>query len=205
MTLRRSRPRSPFVVPAPALRRLLAHRGAERARERDLQDLVHRPHRPHRQLVGDVARDLGQLGGVGEGDDHGGDAGARGGQQLLFQPADRQHLAAQGELAGHRHLVAHRDPGDERDQRAGHRHAGRRSVLGHAARRDVDVDLAPRVELAVPGPAPARARARTTAPPAPTPSSRRRAGRSGSATPCPPSSAPRSAAPRRRRASRRGR
>ena len=39
-------------------------------------------------------------------------------------------------------------PGDQRHQRAGHGDARRRAVLGHAAGGDVDVDLAPGVELA---------------------------------------------------------
>ena len=40
------------------------------------------------------------------------DARALGGERLLLEAADRQHLAGQRELAGHRHVVAHGAPGD---------------------------------------------------------------------------------------------
>ena len=36
------------------------------------------------------------------------DAVALGGERLLLQPADRQHLAGERDLAGHRDVVAHR-------------------------------------------------------------------------------------------------
>ena len=53
-------------------------------------------------------------------------------QQLLLQPADRQHPPAQRDLAGHGHVAAHRDAGQHRDDGGRHRDAGRRTVLGVA-------------------------------------------------------------------------
>ena len=55
------------------------------------------------------------FGNVGEilavlvGNDHGADAAAQRRQQLLLQSADRQHAAAQRDLAGHRHVGLDRD------------------------------------------------------------------------------------------------
>jgi hypothetical protein len=38
-------------------------------------------------------------------------------QQLLFDAADRQDLAAQGNFAGHRHVAADGDSGQDGNQR----------------------------------------------------------------------------------------
>jgi hypothetical protein len=59
-----------------------------------------------------------------------------------LQAADRQHLAAQRDLAGHRHVLADLAPGQRRDERGRHRDPGRGAVLGDGAGRDVDVDVA---------------------------------------------------------------
>ena len=48
-----------------------------------------------------------------------------GGQQLLLQAADRQHLAAQRDLSGHRHIAANRDFRQCRNQ--GRTHANTRT------------------------------------------------------------------------------
>ena len=58
---------------------------------------------------------------------------------LRLEPADRQHPAAEGDLAGHRHVLADGDAGEGADHRRRHRDARGRTVLGDAAGRDVDV------------------------------------------------------------------
>src|SRR5437899_4050488 len=63
-----------------------------------------------------------------------------GGQHLLLDAADRQHQALQRDLPGHAHGAAHRAPGEQAHERGRHRHAGRRPVLGHCARGNVDVE-----------------------------------------------------------------
>ena len=62
-------------------------------------------------------------------------------QQLLLQAADRQHLAAQRDLTRHRHIGAHRNPGQRRHQRRAHPDTGTRAVLGRGALGHVDVDV----------------------------------------------------------------
>ena len=59
---------------------------------------------------------------------------------FCLTPTDRQHLALQGDLAGHADLRAHRATGQQADQRGGHGHPGRRTVLGHGTGRHVDVE-----------------------------------------------------------------
>ena len=105
------------------------------------------------------------------------DAGAVRREDLLLQPADRQHAAAQRDLAGHRHVAADRPPRQRRDHRRRDRDAGRRAFLRHRARRHVHVDVVLLEHLGRDAAAPASASARTRAPPAPTRASPRRAGR----------------------------
>ena len=69
------------------------------------------------------------------------DARAQRGQHLLLDAADRQHEAAQADLAGHRDVVAHDPPGEERRERDEHRDARARAVLRRRARGHVDVDV----------------------------------------------------------------
>ncbi len=69
------------------------------------------------------------------------DAPAQRRQQLLLQPADRQHAAAQRHLAGHRDIAAHRHAGQCRDDRGGDADTRRRTILGHCAFGQVDVDI----------------------------------------------------------------
>src|SRR5256885_12087428 len=47
------------------------------------------------------------------GDDHALDAGAVGGEELLLEAADLQHVAAQRDLAGHRNIRTHRRRSEE--------------------------------------------------------------------------------------------
>src|SRR3954447_11063557 len=64
-------------------------------------------------------------------------ARALGRERLLLEPADRQHLARQRVLAGHRDVVAHRAARHQRAQRGGDRDARARAVLGDRTRRHV--------------------------------------------------------------------
>ena len=96
---------------------------------------------------------------------------ALGGERLLLQAADRQHLPGQRDLAGHRHVVAHRAPAEQRHERGGHRHAGARAVLRDRPGGHVDVEVVLGEPVARAGrPRAPRCRAPTTAPPARTPS-----------------------------------
>ena len=77
------------------------------------------------------------------------DAGAGGGEDLVLDAADREHLAAQRDLAGHGDVAMHGDLRDRREQRRGHGDAGRRAVLRDRALGDVDVDVELRVEVGI--------------------------------------------------------
>ena len=78
----------------------------------------------------------------------------------FFQAADRQYLAAQRDLAGHRHIGAYRVAGQAGDQRGAHRDTGARAVFRRRPFRHVHVDVAFLVEIGVD--AQFSARARTT-------------------------------------------
>ena len=58
-----------------------------------------------------------------------------------FTPADRQHAAAQRDLAGHRDVATHRPPRHRAHERRRDRDAGARPVLRDRARRHVHVHL----------------------------------------------------------------
>lgn len=77
-----------------------------------------------------------------------GDAGTLGGEDLLLDAADGQHLAAQRDLARHGRVLAHLALGQRRGQGGGDGDARRRAVLGRGALRHVDMDV-PLVEEAV--------------------------------------------------------
>ena len=94
----------------------------------------------HGERLAHLGRDVVEVGLVAQRHEHLGEAGALGGEQLLLDPADRQHPAVERDLAGHADLGAHRAPGGQRDQRGDHGDAGRRAVLGHGAGGHVHVD-----------------------------------------------------------------
>ena len=71
------------------------------------------------------------------------DAGAQRRQQLLLQPADRQHAAAQRDLARHRHVAPHRDAGEDGDDAGRHGDARARPILRRRALRHMHMDVAP--------------------------------------------------------------
>src|SRR3954454_21100589 len=63
------------------------------------------------------------------------------GERLLLEPADRQHLAGERDLARHGDVGAHRPSGDKRHDRRRHRDARARPVLRHRAGRHVHVQV----------------------------------------------------------------
>ena len=75
------------------------------------QDLVDPFHWNNRQLVFDVLRYFSEILFVFLRDQDLADATAMGGQQLLFEAADRQYFTTQRNLAGHRHIALYGDVG----------------------------------------------------------------------------------------------
>ena len=63
------------------------------------------------------------------------------GHALLAQAADGQHIAVQGDLAGHGDIAAHRNAGQAGHQRRGQGDTGRGAVLGHGPFGGVDVQV----------------------------------------------------------------
>ena len=73
----------------------------ERGFQGDLEHLVHRFHEMQLHGIAQVLRDLGYVFLVVFGQDDFEESGAVRRQQLLFQAADGQHFAAQGDFACH--------------------------------------------------------------------------------------------------------
>src|SRR5690606_11274425 len=128
------------------------------ARERTLDRLGHILHENEVQLLLHFIRYLIQVRLVPSGQDDRLDPGLRGRDQLLLDPADREHVPAQRDLSGHRDLAPDRALGEEGDECDDERDAGRRPVLRRRAGRDVHVDISP-IEPAVRDPQPAGVRA----------------------------------------------
>ncbi|EBA08763.1 hypothetical protein SSE37_03935 [Sagittula stellata E-37] len=95
----------------------------------DLQPLLH------------VVRDFRQILLVFLRDEHRLDATAQGREQFLLQAADGHGVAAQGNLARHRHVLADRDLRQNRHDGCHHRQTGRGTVLRRCAIRHVHVDV----------------------------------------------------------------
>ena len=74
-------------------------------------------------------------------DQHGLDAAAVGGEQLFLKSTDRQHLAAQRDLAGHGDIGAHRYLGQRRYHGGAHGDTRARAVLGRGALRHMHVKI----------------------------------------------------------------
>ena len=90
--------------------------------------------------------------------------GAMSGQQLFFQSADREHFAAQRDLAGHGQVAPHRNLAERAGNRRSDRDAGRRAIFRDRALGHVHVDVEIAIEVARQSQADARASARTTWP-----------------------------------------
>src|SRR4051794_14353770 len=122
-----------------ALSRRAAVRGGRL--ERGVEHVRHAIDEDEREVAAQVLGDLVGVGLVVRGRDDGRDAVALRRERLLLQPADRQHLAGERDLARHRDLVAHAAPADQRRQRGRHRDAGARPVLRGGPGGHVDVDV----------------------------------------------------------------
>ena len=132
--------------------------GFGRTPERRREHLVHRLDGHELELLADLLGDVPEVLLVALGqDDH---AGARevGREDLALEPADRQHPAAERDLAGHRDVLADGDAGERAHHRGRHRDARGRTVLGDRPGRDVDVQGVLLEHLALD----ARARRRST-------------------------------------------
>src|SRR5262245_37007915 len=135
--------RSGSAVPtAPASERLSARppRWVSGQGERASQHLVRVVDEDERELPAQVFWHVLHVALVSPGQDHLADPGAVRGEDLLLDAADGQHLAAQRNLARHRHVALHWTTGGERGERRHHGHSRRGPVLGHGARRNVHVN-----------------------------------------------------------------
>src|SRR6266851_5211199 len=111
------------------------------ALERDVEYLVHVIHERERDVFAHPGGNLLQVAPVVVRRHDLGQPGPMRRQHLLLQPADRHDPAAQRDLTGHAQGMVDRTPGECRDDSRGHRDARARSVLGHRARRHVDVHV----------------------------------------------------------------
>src|SRR4029453_1705122 len=108
--------------------------------EREREYLVDAEYRVEGHRLADVVGDVVKVGPVALRDDHLGQAGRVGGQDLLLQSADREHAALQRYLAGHADRVLDRAPRQQRRERGGHRDPRTRAVLRDRPGRHVHVE-----------------------------------------------------------------
>ncbi len=149
------------------------------------QNLIHGIHEVQLHHGAQVLRNLGQVLLVVSRKDDFQDAGAVRRQQLLFQAADGQHLAAQRDFAGHGDVAPHRNVAERAGDRRGHGDAGGRDRPSGSRPRARERGYRGCDRSRAAGRGDARANAHTTWPPAPTPASRRPVCRSASACPLP--------------------
>jgi len=88
-----------------------------------------------------VFRDVVDVGLVARRRDNTLDPGLLSSERLLLQAADRQHLADQGDLAGHGRVGTGEPAGDQRCQGGCHRDPGAGAVFRNRARRHVHVHV----------------------------------------------------------------
>src|SRR5258706_961001 len=116
-------------------------------RERDFQHFVDPAYRADIELALDVVRNLHQVLAVFLRNHDHGDAAALRGQELFLQATDREHLTAQGDLAGHGDVGAHGDACQGGNQGGAHADAGAGPVLGRRTLGHVQVDVNLLVEI----------------------------------------------------------
>ncbi|MCY1509088.1 hypothetical protein D9M68_434180 [compost metagenome] len=115
--------------------------------QRNLQDLVNPFNRFNLQVFLNILRNFLEIANILFGNDHGLDSPPVGRQQFFLQPANRQHLATQSDLAGHRHIGPDGDLGQRGNQCGTHADAGARAVLRCRTFRHVDMNVALLVEV----------------------------------------------------------
>ena len=99
-------------------------------------------------LISNILRNIRKIFFVIRGQNHFADALAMRRQQFFFQPADGQHAAAHRDFAGHGEIGAHRNAGQRAADAGGDGDAGRRTVFGDRAFRNVQVNIEVAVEIA---------------------------------------------------------
>ena len=109
--------------------------------QRDREHLFERVHRKEAHVLLHLRRQLREIGFVPRREDEFPDAVAPRRKRLLPDPADRQHEAAEGDLTGHRNVLADRLIPEGRHDRGGDRDAGGRPVLGNRPGGHVDVQI----------------------------------------------------------------
>src|SRR6267142_3463062 len=148
----------PTPPPIPPRRPLILSRRSRRSRrlnppntrllsESNRQHLINPLNRLDLQIPLDVVRNLNQILLVFVRNQHSLDPPPMSRQELLLQPADGQHFAAQGDLARHRDIRPHRNLRQRRNQRRAHSDTGTRSVLRSGTFRDVQVNVELLIEL----------------------------------------------------------
>src|SRR6266853_437441 len=117
------------------------------ALECELEHLVYPLDRKNFQSILDVVRDFCQILHVLVRDEDGLHAAPVSREELLLQSADHQDFAAQGDLAGHRHIRPDRNSRQHRHHRGADADSGARAVLGRRAFGEVNVDVVLLVEV----------------------------------------------------------
>src|SRR6266436_3469309 len=107
--------------------------------ERELQNFFDSPGEVERHLLADALGDVVQVLLIALRENDLLQAHSVSGQHLLLDAADGQHQTLQRDLAGHADRAPNRATREQANDRGRHRHAGRRTVLGHSARGHVDV------------------------------------------------------------------
>ena len=115
--------------------------GAWLGLERLRQHLLDAFHPDELDVLQQVLREVLDVGLVQLRRDHALEPGVLRGERLLLEPADRQHLAREGQLARHRGVLAHLPARDQRRERGRHRDARGGPVLRDRSGRDVDVQV----------------------------------------------------------------
>ena len=110
--------------------------------ERKRQHFIDRFDEIDAQRVANFLRDIGQILFVVLRQNNRVDAEAMSRQQFLLDAANRQHPAAQSDLAGHRDVLANRHARQRRSHRSCHRDAGRWAVFGNRSFGNVNVQVA---------------------------------------------------------------
>src|SRR5690606_22758231 len=107
----------------------------------NFQHLVYPLHRTYLEIPLDVLRNLLEVTFIFVGNQHRLDTTTMRRQQFFLQATNRQHLATQGDLAGHGDGRAHRDTGQHRHQGRAHGDTGTRAILRRGTFRDVNVEV----------------------------------------------------------------
>src|SRR5258708_11790151 len=115
--------------------------------ERNLQHFVHGLNTVNRETGEDLLRDFRQVLLIVLRNEYRTQAHSVGGQKLLFEAADGENFAAQGNFAGHGHITAHRNLSERADDGRADGDAGGGTVLRDGAFGNVHVNIESAVEI----------------------------------------------------------